>query len=76
MGVPCAGDIDDIQDVCDRHRSFEALRFPRVEDAQANGSEADVRVNDEQMSVTLRRAARGYRSYGGVKPIDNSALAE
>ena len=47
MGIPCAGDIDDIQDVCDRHRSFEALRLPRVEDAQANSREANVRVNDE-----------------------------
>lgn len=33
-------------------------------------------MNDEQMSVTLRRTARCYRSYSGVKPIDNSALAE
>ena len=28
------------------------------------------------MSVTFRRTARGYRSYGGVEPIDNPALAE
>ena len=51
--IPCARDVDDVQHLRNRRSSFEAFCFPGIKDPQTNRCEMDVRMDHEQLSVTL-----------------------